>query len=57
MAGPSDNVDKPTLRQRLDRGSGGVAGEEAIMQDPLQLHKVRRLGVQRRVVTHVSNCG
>ncbi|PSC71993.1 mitotic checkpoint serine threonine-kinase BUB1 [Micractinium conductrix] len=44
VAGPSDNVDKPTLRQRLDRGSGGVAGEEAIMQDPLQLHKAQTAG-------------
>lgn len=28
---------KPTLRQRLDAGG---AGEEAILQNPLQLHKV-----------------
>ncbi|KAL4440602.1 hypothetical protein ABPG75_003603 [Micractinium tetrahymenae] len=31
---------KPTLRQRLDRG-GGALPEEAIMQDPLHLHKAQ----------------
>lgn len=33
----AEATSKPTLRQRLDAGG---AGEEAILQDPLQLHKV-----------------
>lgn len=38
-AAEAEAASKPTLRQRLDAGG---AGEEAILQNPLQLHKVGR---------------
>lgn len=37
--GAASDSSKPTLRQRLDWGGPGL-GEEQIMQNPLQLHKV-----------------